>query len=213
MMFPLTTFLKMALCVSAVTAVALPQPQATPTPAPNANIPPSTTIDLTGQVGTDGSFTVKPAPNTQSDQGLQKRVAPIVAVAGIAAAKGAIILTKIAIEVGADTIKNLGEWNEAREAFTKKTTAEMWARNPDYSKFPAAICYNKAYSLQDPNGKDGLLSAKLSLGVLNTDYDCMYMTGNNKFFTKSDGGYANLAYTYNSKCTFDQKTGDLSCAA
>jgi hypothetical protein len=37
-------------------------------------------------------------------------VAPVVVVAGIAAISGAAILTKIAIEIGADTIKNLGEW-------------------------------------------------------------------------------------------------------
>lgn len=110
MIFSIATILKMALCISAVNA--LPQPQATTVPAPNANIPPSTTVDFTGQIGADGNFTVVPAPNTQADQGLQKRVAPIVAVAGIAAAKGAIILTKIAIEVAADTIKNLGEWNQ-----------------------------------------------------------------------------------------------------
>ncbi|KAJ4422990.1 hypothetical protein N0V82_002384 [Gnomoniopsis sp. IMI 355080] len=167
MIFSIATILKMALCISAVNA--LPQPQTTDVPAPNANIPPSTTIDLSGQIGADGNFTIVPAPNTQGDQGLQKRVAPIVAVAGIAAAQGAIILTKIAIEIGADTIKNLGEWNEVRETFTKKTTQDMWARNPDYTKYPAAICYNKGYTLKDPNGKDGLLSAKLSLGMLNTE--------------------------------------------
>lgn len=54
---------------------------------------------------------VEPAPEAQTDQSLQKRVAPIVVVAGIAAVKGVAILTKIAIEIGSDTIKNLGEWN------------------------------------------------------------------------------------------------------
>lgn len=58
---------------------------------------------------------------------------------------------------------------QAREAFTKKTTEEMWARNPDYDKFPAAICYNKGYDLEDPKGMDGLLNAKMDLGVLNTE--------------------------------------------
>lgn len=117
MIFPFAAILKTALCVSAVNAVALPEPQASTVPAPNPKVPASTTTDLTGQVGANGAFTVKPAPNTQADQGLQKRVAPIVAVAGIAAAQGAIILTKIAIEVGADTIKNLGEWNEVYLSF------------------------------------------------------------------------------------------------
>lgn len=66
-----------------------------------------------------------------------------------------------------ELMKNLD--GQARESFTQKTTQEMWARNPDYKKFPAVVCYNKAYTLQDPNGKDGLLSAKLSLGVLETE--------------------------------------------
>ncbi|KAG8161372.1 hypothetical protein KVR01_009636 [Diaporthe batatas] len=208
MKFTLTTLLQLALCA---TALAAPSPQA-PAP-PNANIPPSTTTDLTGQKGPDGKFTVKPAPEDQTSEALQKRIAPVVAIAGIAAVKGLAILTKIAVEIGQDTIKNLGKWNDAREAFTKKTTAEMWARNPDYQKYPAAICYNKGYKLKNPAGKDGLVSAKLELGQLNTDYDCMYMTANNQFYTESDGGYINLSYTYSNRCTFDSNTGDLTCGA
>ena len=61
----------------------------------------------------------------------------------------------------------------------------------------------------------------------------MYMTGNNAFYTHSDGGYINvsvtnitnaivlgivlltkrkLSYTHNRRCTFDRRTGDLTCA-
>lgn len=88
----------------------------------------------------------------------------------------------------------------------------MWSSNPDRSRYPAVACYNKGYSLRDNNGKAGLISARLSLGVLNTDYDCMYMTGNNQFYTHGDGGYINLAYQYDSgRCSFDGSTGDLSC--
>ena len=57
-----------------------------------------------------------------------------------------------------------------REAFTSKTTDEMWARNSDYKKFPAVACYKKGYRLSDPKGIDGLYSAKLELGLLNTEY-------------------------------------------
>ncbi|KKY30856.1 hypothetical protein UCDDA912_g09202 [Diaporthe ampelina] len=176
MKFTLSAIVQLALCASALAA---PSPQATAVPPPNANIPPSTTVDLTGQK-TAGS--------------LQKRIAPLVVVAGIVAFKGATILVGIAIEIGADTIKNLGEWNEMREAFTKKTTSEMWARNPDLQY-----------------GMSGLASAKLELGMLKTDYDCMYMTGNNKFSTKNEGGYINLSYTYNNRCSFDKRSGDLTC--
>ena len=57
---------------------------------------------------------------------------------------------------------------QARETFTKKTTAEMWGRNPDRNKYPAAICYNKAYHIRDPKGTEGKVSAKLELGQLFT---------------------------------------------
>jgi hypothetical protein len=61
--------------------------------------------------GTEGDDTLlKLYDNGELNSVLQKRVAPIVVVAGIAAINGAAILTKIAIEIGADTIKNLGEW-------------------------------------------------------------------------------------------------------
>lgn len=114
MFFSLAAILNVALCASAVNGVALPKRQATADPGPNANIPPSTTTDMTGQVAADGTFTVKAAPDTQADQALQKRVAPLVVAAGITAVSGAIVLTKLAIEVGADAIKDLGEWNEVR---------------------------------------------------------------------------------------------------
>ncbi|KAH6714985.1 hypothetical protein BKA61DRAFT_631861 [Leptodontidium sp. MPI-SDFR-AT-0119] len=148
--------------------------------------------------------------NAESEERLVKRGATAVVI-GIAAVKGAAILTKIAIEHGAETIKNLGKWTEVREAFTKATVADMWSRNPDRNKWHAAICYNKGYRVQNPNGIDGKLSAKVSSGLLNTDYDCMYMNAPNQFYTDGDGGYINLAYQYDSHCTFDKKSGDLTC--
>ncbi|KAK3984237.1 hypothetical protein QBC44DRAFT_202191, partial [Cladorrhinum sp. PSN332] len=183
---------------------------ALPQPVPqNANIPPSTSTSLTGQK-TSGTFKVGPAPEEQDSQALQRRGA-IVAVVGIAGTAAIAKLTEIAIEIGTDTIKNLGNWNEAREEFTKATTNEMWARNPDYKKFPAAVCYNKGYRVKDPALTEGLVSVKFELGLLNTDYDCMYLGAPNQFFTDSDGGFINLSYTYSDRCSFDQKTGDLTC--
>ena len=64
----------------------------------------------------DGHITAALAPSEQSDAALQKRVAPVVIVIGIAAVKGTAIVTKIAIEIASDTIKNLGEWNKASDA-------------------------------------------------------------------------------------------------
>ncbi|KAH9203886.1 hypothetical protein DL95DRAFT_320562 [Leptodontidium sp. 2 PMI_412] len=197
-------------CSALANAAALPAPAPQ---APNANIPPSQSSSFSGKKGSDGKLIAEPAPEGQDTQALQRRAGPIVVVAGIAATAGAVILTKIAIEIGAETIANLGKWNEAREEFTKTTTQEMWNRNPDYTKFPAAACYNKGYRLSDPAGIDGLRSAKLELGLLSTDYDCMYIAGPNQFFTDSEGGFINLSYTYNpDRCSFDDNTGDLTCS-
>jgi hypothetical protein len=44
----------------------------------------------------------------------------------------------------------------------------MWGRNSDRNKYPAAICYNKAYHIRDPKGTEGKVSAKLELGQLFT---------------------------------------------
>lgn len=60
-------------------------------------------------------------------------------------------------------------WTDAREAFTKAVSAEMWNQNPDYNAWPAVACYNKGYRLRNPAGVDGLVTVKLELGVLNTE--------------------------------------------
>ncbi|TGO59606.1 hypothetical protein BOTNAR_0159g00050 [Botryotinia narcissicola] len=212
MQFSIITLLA---CVAIVQGAALPQAAATTSAdaplstAPNSVIPDSTETHFSGQFDASESLVAK--VDDEPTQALQKRIAPVVVVAGIAAIKGVAILTKIAIELGSQTISDLGKWNDAREKFTQATTANMWARNPDYNRYPAVMCYNKGYSVKNPAGIAGKVSAKLSLGLLNTDYDCMYMTGNNQFYTHSEGGYINLSYRYNSRCSFDGKSGDLSC--
>lgn len=57
---------------------------------------------------------------------------------------------------------------QAREEFTKKTVAEMSARNPDPSKYVATICYNEGYDLKNPNGMDGKVSVNFRSGPLHT---------------------------------------------
>ncbi|KAH7071809.1 hypothetical protein BKA63DRAFT_58336 [Paraphoma chrysanthemicola] len=209
--------MKAPVITSCVLALMATMTSANPIPddkgAVNADIPPATLVSLVGQRGTDGIFRPGIVPEdiqTRDLVHLHERAGPIVTVLGIAAIKDLAIITKIAVEIGAQTIKNLSSWNSARETFTKKGVDEMWARNKDYSKYPAAICYNKAYHFQ--NGKwDGRVSTKMELGQLSTDYDCMYMEGGNQFYTHSDGGYVDLAYKYNSRCSHDAKTGDLTC--
>ncbi|TGO31592.1 hypothetical protein BHYA_0499g00020 [Botrytis hyacinthi] len=177
-------------CAAIVKGAAITSADAPLSTAPNSVIADSTEDHFSGYFDASGSLVAK--VDDEPSQALQKRVAPIVAVAGIAAIAGVGILTKIAIELGAQTLENLGQWNEVREKFTQETTLNMWARNPDYNKYPAAVCYNKGYSLKNPNGFVGRVSAKLSLGLLETDYDCMYITGNNQFYTHAEGGFINV---------------------
>ncbi|EFQ30367.1 hypothetical protein CGRA01v4_09900 [Colletotrichum graminicola] len=122
------------------------------------------------------------------------------------------VATGAAVNLVTDSLRAIVDWTKARETFTKQTTDEMWKKNPDPAKFPAAVCYNKGYRLADPNGVDGKASVTLRSNLLKVNYDCMYMTGPNQFFTDSDGGLINLSYSYDgNRCTFDQSTGDLTC--
>ncbi|KAF7905244.1 uncharacterized protein EAF01_005765 [Botrytis porri] len=201
-------------CAAIAQSAALPETVTTSADAPistalNSVIPDFIEFDFSGKFDASGSLVAQ--VDDEPTQALQKRVGALVKVIGMATIKGIQLLTEMAIEHGGDTIKNLGEWNQAREEFSKATTADMWARNPDYRRYPAVICYNKGYSVKNPAGIVGKVSAKLSLGFLNTDYDCMYMTGNNQFYTHAEGGYINLSYKYNNRCSHDRNTGDLTC--
>ncbi|CAN9473510.1 unnamed protein product [Alternaria alternata] len=85
------------------------------------------------------------------------------------------------------------------------------ARNPDPARFQAAACYNQGFSVADPANIDGQNSVEFKLGLLNTDYECMYIAAPNQFFTEGDGGFINLAFEHTDRCTFDEATADLTC--
>ncbi|TLS27890.1 hypothetical protein PpBr36_02062 [Pyricularia pennisetigena] len=133
--------------------------------------------------------------------------ASIGSAAGTEAAKEA---AKIAIRAVASLIGNIVEWDSARQTFTKETVKQMMDNNKDPT-IVAAACYNKGYRVQNENNIDGKTSVDFKLGVLHTNYDCMYLRAPNAFWTDSDGGYQNLAYRYTKACWFDSKTGDLTC--
>ncbi|GJC81425.1 hypothetical protein ColLi_04263 [Colletotrichum liriopes] len=207
MHFSAGTLLQVALCASTINALALPR----------ADI---NTIEDRAAAGDDMSSEAVESlqqradapPAGQDTQALQKRVSPAVAViAGPAINVFASVVTA-AIHAAIGGLASMAFWNPVRENFTKNTVKRMWDNNPDHAKYPAAICYNKGYGLQRPQGIIGLTSAKLTLGALNTDYDCMYMEGNNQFYTHSEGGYINLAYHYDgNRCTHLRDNGDLHC--
>ncbi|KAL8312455.1 hypothetical protein RB597_002868 [Gaeumannomyces tritici] len=134
----------------------------------------------------------------------------------ISAAKD--IVRDVATAVAAEGVKKAGQaikalknWTPAREAFTKATSAEMWAKNPDPTKYAAAICYNMGYSITDPAGVEGLVKARLKSGLLKTDYDCFFMTAGNTMNLKGDGGFINLSFNADKRCTYDKNTKVIRC--
>ncbi|KAK7926934.1 hypothetical protein PG985_003932 [Apiospora marii] len=163
----------------------------------------------TGPYSPNAGVVEKREPQTL---GHQKReiLTAILTTVGTTAATA---ITTKAIEAASGLIKDLANFENAREAFTKKTAEDMWAQNPDPAKYAAAVCYNMAYDLEDPQGMDGLTSAKMTLGPLHVDYDCFYMTANNALYTRGDGGFINLAVFNDDRCTFDSNTSDLTCTA
>ncbi|KAI6347842.1 hypothetical protein MCOR25_010872 [Pyricularia grisea] len=145
----------------------------------------------------------------QEEPALEKRgaSADIATSFGSEAAKQA---AKIAVQAVANLISDIMKWDTARQTFTKQTVKQMMDNTKDPT-IVAAACYNKGYRVKNAKNVDGKTSVDFKLGPLHTNYDCMYLRAPNAFWTDSDGGYQNLAYRYTKACTFDSKTGDLTC--
>ncbi|RKL34411.1 hypothetical protein BFJ70_g8367 [Fusarium oxysporum] len=114
-------------------------------------------------------------------------------------------------EAAYNQVKDLKNWNKAREEFIKLVTQIMMDHNPDPKTAVAAICYNKEYGLKDPRNIYGLRSEDLSIWPAKTDYDCFYMGRGNAFWSQGDGGSINLwARWQRGACRFDNQS-DLYC--
>ncbi|UZP38477.1 hypothetical protein NXS19_006293 [Fusarium pseudograminearum] len=116
-----------------------------------------------------------------------------------------------AVNAAVSFIGDISNFDAGREAFTVQTTEAMMANNPDPARFQAAACYNQGFTVADPANIDGQSSVEFKLGLLNTDYECMYIAAPNQFFTEGDGGLINLSFTHTDRCTFDPETADLTC--
>ncbi|QSZ31118.1 hypothetical protein DSL72_000681 [Monilinia vaccinii-corymbosi] len=204
--------------VAAAPAAAAPAAAADAPPAKAANgdnavIEPATREVFSGTIQ-NGVMTAKPDSSVtkRDEEDLEKRVLPILILAGNTAVTVAVttVVTEAAV-YAANIIKYLPSWNAVRERFTKECTNKMWAKNRNYWAWPAAICYNKGYGLLDSKRINSFEKFRLKRGNLYTDYDCMYMSRNNSFYTWSDGGYINLAYVYAKSCKMDN-SGDLHCS-
>ncbi|ENH65210.1 hypothetical protein DER46DRAFT_693442 [Fusarium sp. MPI-SDFR-AT-0072] len=142
---------------------------------------------------------------------LSKREPVTVAILTAAGTAAVTAIVNEAVSAAAAFIGDISNFDAGREAFTVQTTETMMANNPDPERFQAAACYNKAFSVADPANIDGQSSVEFRLGILNTDYECMYIAAPNQFFTEGDGGLINLSFTHTDRCTFDQETADLTC--
>ena len=135
------------------------------------------------------------------ENSLSKRE-PVLATILVAAGTAAVsAIVSEAVSATADFIGDVQNFDAAREAFTQQTTKEMMARNPDPARFQAAACYNQGFSVADPANIDGQNSVEFALGLLNTDYECMYIAAPNQFFTEGDGGFINVSSDYKQKLT------------
>ncbi|KAI6785644.1 uncharacterized protein J7T54_005978 [Emericellopsis cladophorae] len=132
------------------------------------------------------------------DNILSKREPVTVAILTAAGTAAVSAIVSQAVTAAASFIGDIASFDSGREAFTKQTTDEMMARNLDPERFQAAACYNRGFSVADTANIDGQSSIKFSQGILNTDYECMYIAAPNQFFTEGDGGFIN-------------ETADLTC--
>lgn len=109
-------------------------------------------------------------------------------------------------------VRDIIDWAAGREAFTRATTRAMWERNPDYGIYVAAVCYDQGYGLSDPAAvREGVVSVSLVSGVLDADYDCLYLGRGESSYTYGEGGYVNLGYTHSAACRYQADSGDLWC--
>ncbi|KAF5561841.1 hypothetical protein FPHYL_5972 [Fusarium phyllophilum] len=123
---------------------------------------------------------------------LSKREPVTIAILTAAGTAAASAIVSEAVSAAAAFIGDISNFDAGREAFTVQTTEAMMANNPDPERFQAAACYNKAFSVADPANIDGQSSVEFRLGILNTDYECMYIAAPNQFFTEGDGGLINM---------------------
>jgi hypothetical protein len=145
------------------------------------------------------------------ENSLSKRE-PVLATILVAAGTAAVsAVVSEAVSATAKFIGDVQNFDSAREAFTQQTTKEMMARNPDPARFQAAACYNQGFSVADPANIDGQNSVEFKLGLLNTDYECMYIAAPNQFFTEGDGGFINVSSSYTRKVV-RTSTNDITIA-
>ena len=148
--------------------------------------------DVDADVGADIDADTDADVNTDADAHLQKRRAGA-RLNGAAEGIGAGASIAGAMSGLLQKLFPINNWNSARETFTQSTVDAMWARNPDRNRWVAAVCYNMKWDVANRGGISDVASVKLSMGALNTDYDCFYIGRHNSLWTRGDGGYINVS--------------------
>ncbi|KAK2005233.1 hypothetical protein LZ32DRAFT_546498 [Colletotrichum eremochloae] len=99
--------------------------------------------------------------------GLQVRQAEILAL--LVGGSTALVMT-VAFGLALQALDGITDFNKARKTFTTTQTEEMWKRNPDYNKFPAAACYSLGYRLANPAGFSDLGKIQVSTELNSVTY-------------------------------------------
>ena len=132
-------------------------------------------------------------PETENALEKRQRARPGVSMRGGASGQAGQVLGRAIAELLRQLFP-IQDWTPARERFTQATTALMWQNNPNPSVWVAVACYNKAWDVRDRSRVTPAVSVRLTLGALNTDYDCMYIGRNNQFWTRGDNGFINVSH-------------------
>ncbi|EFQ92802.1 hypothetical protein PTT_10013, partial [Pyrenophora teres f. teres 0-1] len=144
----------------------------------------------------------KPEYKPEYPTGQKNNTAPVNARDALAVAPETIVLDK-------------RDFINKRRWFTQEKVAWYMANNPNPAQVVAAVCYNQDYGVRNPDNillRQSWVVVRDGLSLEHVTYDCMYIKRDNTFWTYGDGGYENLAYSYNSEfCTYDSNTGDLDC--
>ncbi|KAK2036590.1 hypothetical protein LZ31DRAFT_571314 [Colletotrichum somersetense] len=114
-------------------------------------------------------------------------------IAAVIVAGSVILVTAAAFGLALKALDGITDFSKARKTFTTTQTEEMWKRNPDYNKFPAAACYSLGYRLANPAGFSDLAQIDVSSALNSETYDCMFLEAPNQFFTNGDGGSLNVS--------------------
>ncbi|RDW73603.1 hypothetical protein BP5796_07045 [Coleophoma crateriformis] len=150
--------------------------------------------------------------NTAPVEKRQLITALVTAFLTAAATEAGTLVVEDAVNAAvAEVNKVSSDFTTAREQFTQATTLNMWNSNPAPATNVAVICQNEGFTVSNTSNVHNEVSAKLTSGLLNVDYECFYMSAPNTYTPQGDGGFQNTALRFTTACTRDSSSGVLTC--